>query len=47
MALPRFVSAALRGEPLKVCGDGRQTRCFSSVFDIVEGLARLSESKEA
>jgi len=47
MALPRFVSAALRGEPLKVCGVGRQTRCFSSVFDIVEGLARLSESKEA
>ncbi len=47
MALPRFVAAALRGEPLQVCGDGLQTRCFSSVFDIVEGLARLSESKEA
>ena len=47
MVLPRFISAALHNETLKVCGTGRQTRCFSSVFDIVEGLVRVSESKEA
>ncbi len=47
MVLPRFVSAALRNEPLKVYGTGEQSRCFSSVYDIVEGLARVSESKEA
>ena len=47
MVLPRFVSAALKGEPLKVYGSGKQSRCFSSVFDVVEGLARISASKEA
>ena len=47
MVLPRFVSAALKGEPLKVYGSGKQSRCFSSVYDIVEGLARISASEEA
>lgn len=47
MVLPRFVSAALKGEPLKVYGTGAQSRCFSSVHDIVEGLARISEAKDA
>lgn len=47
MVLPRFVASALRNEPLKVYGTGKQTRCFSSVFDIVDGLARVSASKEA
>lgn len=47
MVLPRFVSAALKGEPLQVCGTGEQTRCFSSVFDIVEGLARVGSTPEA
>lgn len=47
MVLPRFVAAALRGEPLKVYGTGKQSRCFSSVFDIVDGLAKVAASKEA
>jgi UDP-glucose 4-epimerase len=41
MVLPRFVGAARRGEPLKVFGDGLQTRCFCSVNDTVEALIRL------
>ena len=28
MVLPRFIAAAKKGEPLKVFGDGTQTRCF-------------------
>src|SRR6266478_2743508 len=36
MVLPRFISAARRGEPLRVYGDGRQTRCFCFVEDAVE-----------
>ncbi|MCF0234372.1 MAG: NAD-dependent epimerase/dehydratase family protein, partial [Thermoguttaceae bacterium] len=47
MVAPRFIAAALKNEPLLVCGSGEQTRCFSSVFDIVEGLARISKSQEA
>ncbi|MBL9172525.1 MAG: NAD-dependent epimerase/dehydratase family protein [Verrucomicrobiales bacterium] len=41
MVLPRFVSAALRGEPLRVYGDGGQSRCFCHVADTVEALRRL------
>ena len=41
MALPRFISAARAGEPLRVFGDGKQTRCFCFVNDTVEALVRL------
>jgi UDP-glucose 4-epimerase len=41
MVLPRFIAAAKRGEPLKVYGDGLQSRCFCYVQDTVEALVRL------
>ncbi len=41
MVLPRFINAARRGEPLRVHGDGLQTRCFCHVNDTVEALVRL------
>ncbi len=41
MVLPRFVRAALQGRPLEVHGDGRQTRCFCDVRDVVSVLPRL------
>ncbi len=44
MVLPRFVEAALRGEPLRVFGDGTQTRCFCDVRDVVRALPRLLET---
>lgn len=47
MVLPRFVRQALAAEALTVFGDGRQTRCFTNVFDVVEALTRLSETDEA
>jgi UDP-glucose 4-epimerase len=39
MVLPRFVEAALLGTPLLVYGDGRQSRCFCHVTDVVRALA--------
>jgi nucleoside-diphosphate-sugar epimerase len=42
MVLPTFVGQALRGEPITVYGSGEQTRCFTHVADIVEGLAALA-----
>ena len=39
--IPRFVAAALAGEPLEVHGDGEQTRCFCHVSDTVRALAGL------
>ncbi len=42
MVLPRFVAQALTGEPITVYGDGRQTRCFAAVGDVVRSLADLA-----
>lgn len=41
MVLPRFVAAALAGEPLTVYGDGAQARCFCDVRDVVTVLPEL------
>lgn len=43
-AVPSFITQVLRGEPLTVFGDGRQTRSFCYVTDLVEGLYRLMMS---
>ncbi len=45
--IPNFVSQALRGEPLTIYGDGKQTRSFTFVQDEVEGFYRLLMSDEA
>jgi nucleoside-diphosphate-sugar epimerase len=45
--IPRFVRAALAGEPLEIHGDGSQTRCFCHVDDTVRGLAGLMEAPAA
>jgi dTDP-glucose 4,6-dehydratase len=42
--VPAFLQQALAGEPLTVFGDGRQTRSFCYVDDLVEGIWRLLES---
>jgi dTDP-glucose 4,6-dehydratase len=40
-AIPTFIRQALRGEPVTVTGDGRQTRSVVYVADEVEGLLKL------
>lgn len=45
--IARFASQALRGEPLTVHGDGRQTRCFTYVADSVEGTILAARRHEA
>jgi UDP-glucose 4-epimerase len=47
MVLPRFIAAAGAGLPLKVYGDGSQTRCFCYVEDTVEALLRLARTSAA
>jgi dTDP-glucose 4,6-dehydratase len=44
--VPNFVGQALRHEPLTVYGDGKQTRSFTYVEDLVEGIYRLLMSNE-
>ena len=45
-ALPNFVFQALSGLPITVYGDGKQTRSFCYVSDLIEGIYRLSQSDE-
>ena len=47
MVLPRFVSAALKGEALEVHGDGLQTRTFCHVLDSIDAVVRLFLSSKA
>jgi UDP-glucose 4-epimerase len=47
MVVPRFVDAALRGEPLHVYGDGSQSRCFLHVKDAVDAIMRLEQAPRA
>ena len=39
--LPNFMYQALMGQPITVYGDGKQTRSFQYVSDLVEGICRL------
>lgn len=41
MVLPRFVAAALQNEPIEIYGTGLQTRCFSHVLDVVDGIVKV------
>jgi nucleoside-diphosphate-sugar epimerase len=43
--VPNFCLAALRGEPLTVYGDGRQTRSFCYVSDLIDGIVRLAKQE--
>jgi len=47
MVLPRFIAAAKNNLPLKVYGDGAQSRCFCFVHDVVEALVRLQHCPAA
>jgi UDP-glucuronate decarboxylase len=41
-----FIVQALKGEPITIFGEGRQTRSFCYVDDLVDGLVRLMESPD-
>jgi Nucleoside-diphosphate-sugar epimerases len=47
MVLPRFVDAALAGQPLIVHDDGRQMRCFAHVSDVVRAVLALTQTPAA
>ena len=44
--ISNFITQALRGEPLTIYGDGRQTRSFCYVDDLIDGLIRMMDQDE-
>ncbi len=47
MVIPTFVKQALAGRPITVYGDGKQSRCFGYVGDVVGALIGLMERDDA
>ena len=47
MVIPRFVSQALKNEPLTVYGDGTQTRTFTYVKDVTKAFMALMQHEDA
>jgi UDP-glucose 4-epimerase len=47
MVIPTFVKQALAGRPITVYGDGKQTRCFGYVGDVVGALIKLMDQPES
>jgi len=43
-AIPNFISQALQNKPITVYGNGKQTRSFCYISDMIEGIYRLSQS---
>ena len=46
MVLPTFVGQALRNEPVTVFGTGEQSRCFTHVSDIIDGIVACAANPE-
>jgi len=42
-AIPNFISQCLKSEDITVYGDGKQTRSFCYIDDMIEGLIKLSQ----
>ena len=47
MVIPTFVKQALAGRPITVYGNGKQTRCFGYVGDVVGALIKLMDTPDS
>ena len=45
MVVPRFVKSALTQEPITIYGDGKQTRCFAHVYDVIDAVIAIAFAK--
>ena len=43
-AIPAFISQAIRNEPISVFGNGKQTRSFCFITDLIDGVIKLMDS---
>lgn len=47
MVVPNFVRQAMSGKPITVFGDGKQSRCFCHVGDVIQAILKLVDSSKA
>ncbi|MFQ6082608.1 MAG: SDR family NAD(P)-dependent oxidoreductase [Candidatus Aminicenantia bacterium] len=47
MVVPTFVKQALQGKPITIFGDGKQTRCFADIDEVIAVLTKLMANKKA
>jgi len=47
MVIPKFVKAAQLNQPIIIYGDGKQSRCFADVADVIVGLKNLMQEPRA
>lgn len=47
MVIPTLVKQAILGHPITVYGDGKQSRCFAHVKDVIRGIIELSHHPDA
>ena len=47
MVVPRFIESALKNEPIRIYGTGKQSRCFCYVEDVVDAVVRLMDCEKA
>ena len=45
MVVPRFIKSALANEPITIYGDGKQTRCFAHVYDVIDAVIAVAFSE--
>jgi len=45
MVVPKFIKAALLDHPIVIYGNGKQSRCFADVSDVVDAFLKLMNSK--
>lgn len=42
MVVPRFIKAAIDNQPITIYGDGKQTRCFAHVYDVIDAVIDIA-----
>jgi len=42
MVVPRFIKSAIANEPIIIYGDGKQTRCFAHVYDVIDAVVAIA-----
>ena len=47
MVVPRFVRQALTGEPVEIYGDGKQSRCFCYISDVIDAVVGLMNNSKS